>query len=281
MQIGGHNKKGKEEYRYDGSHVVSFERIGVIPILVFLGYLSSASLLIGGLIIVIVKDGFFDLHTNHVLFISDGLKSFPGVSILFFSTAYAFLWGATLFLSWTLKDISVFVLACINIIMFNGVVAYVEFNGKEHFVFVVGLAVTHIMIQDRVAHSKLGSALYRGVSLFGTICTVCFLVLYVLGVYMLKSTGVEFAAFVFELIVWVVASVEYFFLVGTLQMCEDTDWAHHKQNGRNIFPPPNYHINANSNNAQYGMYVPLMQRANSVYEKSTREGANNTQLASF
>eukprot|EP00961_Rhodomonas_salina_P154297 2078339-Rhodomonas_salina.5 len=138
MQIGGHNKKGKEEYRYDGSHVVSFERIGVIPILVFL----------------------------------------------------------------------------------------------------VGLAVTHIMIQDRVAHSKLGSALYR-------------------------------------------ASVEYFFLVGTLQMCEDTDWAHHKQNGRNIFPPPNYHINANSNNAQYGMYVPLMQRANSVYEKSTREGANNTQLASF
>eukprot|EP00961_Rhodomonas_salina_P266709 3604179-Rhodomonas_salina.1 len=75
------NSDGKQGHRYDGSQIVSFERIGVIPILVFLGYLSSASLLIGGLIIVIVKDG---------------------------------------------------------------------------------LAATHIMIQDRVAHSKLGNALYKG-----------------------------------------------------------------------------------------------------------------------
>ena len=264
------NSDGKQGHRYDGSQIVSFERIGVIPILVFLGYLSSASLLIGGLIIVIVKDGFFDLSTNHVLFISDGLKSFPGVSILFFSTAYAFLWGATLFLSWTLKDISVFVLACINIIMFNGVVAYVEFNGKEHFVFVVGLAATHIMIQDRVAHSKLGNALYKGVSLFGTICTICFLVLYVLGVYMLNSTGVEFAAFIFELIVWVVASVEYFFLVGTLQMCEETDWAHHKQGG--VMPrsvkTPSENLHPQYRNAHQGMYIPLMQNAGTVYGNS-------------
>lgn len=205
-----------------------FKRIGIVNILIFLGY-ASCVVLVGGLfIMVVVEDGFFDTDHKHVKYISDAIKEHPGLTILGFATSYAFLWGVNLVICWIVEDILMFVLTCLNVFFFNCVLAYVQLDGSTHVIFVFGLSISHALIHNRLAHTPFAADFptYKILTTVSDACVVLFLLFWLIGEQIWENYTLQIAALSFELLVWVLAALEYAYMVSLLHQGIGRDSPH-------------------------------------------------------
>ena len=121
-----------------------------------------------------------------------------------FGTSYAIIWAACLLVSWFHESILLFLLSILNLFSFNGILAYKELHGPEHYVFVMTLLITHGIFQHIVSDGKhaKGFPLYSWVTTFSGIVLLGFIILWSLAEHVFHNKGAQIAAAVFELILW-------------------------------------------------------------------------------
>lgn len=193
-----------------------FPRIGIIPVLIALGYGACVFMFGGALAIILLNDGFFDPSLSKIMYLSDGMVKHQGISILGFGTCYNLLFGILMVVSWVLGNVILFCISILNVFAFQGVLAYAQLNGPEHVSFVIILLITHAMIHHITANSELGFLWYRYTTGTSTVFLFFFVIFWFLGEKVVHVQGLQVTAFIFELFLWCFACAEFACMVSML-----------------------------------------------------------------
>lgn len=206
----------------NGNNTITFKKIGLLLTLVVLGYMSCVVLAVGPTVLIWVDNGFFDESTDKVVYISASIKKHPAMAILGYTTAYTFLWGNMLVIVWVLQDIQLFLIACFNLVMFNGVTAYLELDGPEHAVFVVLLTLSHAILHHNISRSEIAKHFiwYGRLNLFANIILAIYIVTWFVADIIVKTYDVQVLALCFEWFVWTLAAFELSCMVSILHGSE-------------------------------------------------------------
>jgi hypothetical protein len=216
----------------DEHKVNIFPYIGIIPLLVGLGYLSCIFLFGGIILIILSNDGFFDPNAVKILYLSDGMSKHLALVVLGFGSCYSILFSAIMIVSWHLKNVSMFGLAVINVISFHGVLSYPELNGSEHPCFVAGLALSHAGIHHIASNSKHSFPLYKYATNTSTGILVLYVIFWFLADIVFKMPELKITTVALELVVWCIGCFELTCLVSFMHERES-----HRH--KNLFPDVN------------------------------------------
>jgi hypothetical protein len=186
-----------------------FPYIGIIPMLVGLGYLSCIFLVGGIIVIILINDGFFDPNEVKILYLSDGMKKHLALTILGFGSCYSILFAIIMIVAWYLENISMFGLGVINVIAFHGVISYAELNGPEHPCFVAILLGTHAVIHHIAASSKEGFDTYRRINIASTGVLVLYIIFWFFADIIFEIPELKVTTVALELFLWCTGCLEF------------------------------------------------------------------------
>lgn len=266
---------------------IVLKRIGILNALVLLGYLSCAVIICGPIIYLGIDHGFFVRGQDKVVYISDSMAMHPGFSIVGYATAYAFLWGAVMMMSWILQDISLFWTANFNLLMFNGTLAYIELNGPEHVVFIFGLTLSHLRVHHVISHSRLGFPLYREISLSSIVILITFYIAWFTSDVAHSTYDTHATTVTLEFLVWIFAGVEFMCMISIFHGSQYVSNAPddilskvHLEKGDPLlhrFPHPKWYIRSNQHEIKHRQHKqPVLQDHMGMYSHADEHNMHIT-----
>jgi hypothetical protein len=199
-----------------------FPYIGIIPLLVGLGYMSCILLVGGMIVIILVNDGFFDPNAVKILYLSDGMSKHLALIILGFGSCYSILFAITMIVAWYLENISMFGLGVLNVIAFHGVLSYVELNGPEHPCFVAILLGTHSVIHHIAANSRDGFDKYRYITNTSSFILVLYAISWFFADIIFNIPELKVTTVALELFIWCTGCLEYACMTSFMHEREQT-----------------------------------------------------------
>jgi hypothetical protein len=186
-----------------------------IRLIVFLGYLACFVLVFGAMFSLAYTNVFAGKRTPRVIYLADVLQSASSGGVFMFGSSHALLWTITVLFTWAFGSRKLFLVGCLNVVAFYGMLSFAGYEFNIVFALVVGF--TRGLLHGIAAASRVGFLWYRVVSTVTDVALVAYIVLWALtrGEYAGKHS-LHVAAFSVEFFLWELAAFEHVCLVSIL-----------------------------------------------------------------